>query len=184
MTRYRLMPIYLAGAYLSALSLVLICGLITAQILLRLLDRLLLIFGAESFGWSVPGLSEISGFLLVGASFMGLAYTFAQGGHIRVTLLIGRLGPKIRVWLEVWCLSIALALCLFLAWYSAFLIHDSWTFNELSYGLLRIPLWIPQSVMLAGVVLFCLALIESWLATLLCALRSPSHYVPDDQPQE
>jgi TRAP-type C4-dicarboxylate transport system permease small subunit len=181
---YRLRPLYTLGGYLAAVCLTFICVLITAQIIGRLVDRTAVAMGGGRIGLAVPGLSEISGFLLVGASFLGLAYTFVHGGHIRVTLLIGRFPPAPRAWVEVLCLSIALALCLYLAWNLYWLLDDSITFNETSYGLLRIPLWIPQTAMLAGVILFCLALIETWLHTLRIAVTRPGTFTIDDSGHE
>ncbi len=182
--RYRLRPLYHLGGYLAAACLTLICAMITAQIIGRLIDRAAVAIGGDRIGLAIPGLSEISGFLLVGASFLGLAYTFVHGGHIRVTLLIGRLPPAPRAWVEVFCLSVALALCAYLAWNLYWLLDDSITFNETSYGLLRIPLWIPQTAMLAGVLLFCLALIETWLYTLRIAVTRPDTFDLNDSGHE
>ena len=181
---YRLRVLYNLGGYLAAACLSLICLLITAQILGRIIDRIAVASGADRIGLAIPGLSEISGFLLVGASFLGLAYTFIHGGHIRVTLLIGRLPAAIRVWVEVFCLGVALLLCVYLAWNLYVLLADSIAFNETSYGLLRIPLWIPQTAMLAGVGLFCLALLEGLTQTLITAIRSPHLFIADDSGHE
>lgn len=178
--RYRLRALYDLGGYLAAACLCAICTLITVQIVGRLIDLLVTRLGLERIGLVIPGLAQISGFLLVGASFLGLAYTFIHGGHIRVTLLIGRLPPASRAFVELLCLSIALALCLYLAWNLYWLLEDSIAFGEISYGLVAIPLWIPQSLMLAGVALFCLALLEAWLATLQVALSRPSSFTIDD----
>jgi TRAP-type C4-dicarboxylate transport system permease small subunit len=138
--------------------------------------------GGNRIGLAIPGLAEVSGFLLVGASFLGLAYTFVNGAHIRVTLVIGRLPMRIRVYVEVFCLAVALVLCLYLAWYLYWLLADSIAFGETSYGLISIPLWIPQSAMFLGVLLFCLALGEAFVQTLLTALRHPASFTIDDQP--
>ena len=178
---YRLRPIYNLGAYCAAFCLCLICAMITAQILGRIVDHLATWTGNDRIGLAVPGLAEVSGFLLVGASFLGLAYTFVNGGHIRVTLLIGKLPGRARVFVEVWCLSIALLLCVYLGWYTFWLLHDSYSFGETSYGMVPVPLWIPQSAMLAGIVLLFLALTEAWLTTLRIALTRPSTYVADDE---
>jgi len=180
---YRLRPLYNLGGYLAALCLSLICLLITAQIVGRIVDRLAVGVGGDRLGLAIPGLSEVSGFLLVGASFLGLAYTFVHGGHIRVTLLIGRLPATPRAFVEVFCLSVALALSLYLGWYLYWLLADSIAFNETSYGLLSIPLWIPQTAMLSGIVLLCLALAEAWLATLVTAVTRPSSFTINDSGQ-
>src|SRR5690554_8110941 len=126
--RYRLRPLYTLGGYLAAASLTLICALITAQIVGRLIDRAAVALGGDRIGLAIPGLSEISGFLLVVASFLGLAYTFVHGGHMRVTLLIARFSPAPRAWVEVLFLSIALALCAYLAWYLDCCVGESLTF--------------------------------------------------------
>ncbi|WP_043526168.1 TRAP transporter small permease [Litchfieldella xinjiangensis] len=181
---YRLRPLYHLGAYLAALCLCLICGMITAQVLGRIVDKLSIALGGDRIGLAIPGLAEIAGFLLVGASFLGLAYTFVNGGHIRVTLLIGQLPARIRVFVELWSVGIALALCLYLAWYVIWLVQDSIAFNETSYGLVKIPLWIPQSAMLAGILLLCLALVETWIAYLITAVTRPSAFRIDDNAQE
>ncbi|CAM3295215.1 TRAP transporter small permease [Halomonas lysinitropha] len=181
---YRLRALYNLGGYLAALCLILICTLITAQILGRIIDRIATGIGGDRIGLAIPGLSQISGFLLVGASFLGLAYTFVHGGHIRVTLLIGRLPPTPRAFVELFCLSIALVLGLYLGWYLYWLLADSIAFNETSYGLVNIPLWIPQSAMLSGIALFCLALAEAWLATLMTAVTRPSTFTIDDSGQQ
>ncbi|WP_416140579.1 TRAP transporter small permease [Halomonas sp. HK25] len=182
--RYRLRPLYHLGGYLAAACLCFICALITAQIVGRIIDRAAVAIGGDRIGLAIPGLAEVSGFLLVGASFLGLAYTFVHGGHIRVTLLTGRLPPAPRAFFEVFCLSIALALSLYLAWNLYWLLDDSITFSETSYGLLRIPLWIPQTGMLTGVLLFCLALIEAWLHTVRIAVTRPSSFTIDDSGHE
>lgn len=182
--RYRLTPLYKAGAYGSVICLCLICGMITAQILGRMADKFMVWIGQDSLGLTIPGMSEISGFLLVGASFLGLSYTFVNGGHIRVTLLISHLSPRIRVYLELWCLTLALALCGFLAWYTFWLVEDSIAFNEVSYGILRIPLWIPQSGMMLGILLFCVALFEAWLQVAITAFTRPTEFIIDDSGHE
>ncbi|WP_229803135.1 TRAP transporter small permease [Litchfieldella qijiaojingensis] len=181
---YRLRSLYDLGAYLSGTCLSLICAMITAQILGRIIDKFMIWVGGDRIGLAIPGLAEISGFLLVGATFLGLAYTFVNGGHIRVTLLIGHLPARVRAFVELWCLSIALFLSLYLAWYVIWLVADSIAFNETSYGLLSIPLWIPQSIMLLGILLFCLALLEAWVATLVTALTRPSSFQVDDATNE
>jgi TRAP-type C4-dicarboxylate transport system permease small subunit len=177
---YRLRPLYHLGGYMAAACLSLICLLITTQILGRIIDRVATSLGGDRVGLSIPGLSEISGFLLVGASFLGLAYTFIHGGHIRVTLVIGRLPAAARAWVEVFCLTVAFTLCVYLAWNLFWLLNDSIAFGDTSYGLLRIPLWIPQSAMLLGVALFCLALLESACQTLTAAIKHPHHFTIDD----
>nr|WP_298376129.1 TRAP transporter small permease [uncultured Halomonas sp.] len=181
---FRLRALYTLGGYTAAVCLCVICAMIALQVFGRLLDKLSTAIGAGSLDLTIPGLSEISGFLLVGASFLGLAYTFVHGGHIRVTLLTGQLPPKVRVFVELWCLSIALGLCGYLAWYTGVLMLDSIEFGEVSYGMVPVPLWIPQSAMLLGILLLTLALIEAWISTAVIAFTRPGEFRIDDASPE
>lgn len=178
--KFRFRPLYTLGGYIAAICLCLICLMIALQVAGRILDKLLTLLGSDSLGLAIPGLSEISGFLLVGASFLGLAYTFVHGGHIRVTLVTGQLPPKVRVFVELFCLSVALLLCGYLGWFTWILVQDSVAFNEVSYGMVPVPLWIPQSGMLLGTLLFALALLEAWLTTCFIAFIRPSEFRIDD----
>ncbi len=178
--RFRLRPLYTLGGYAAAACLCAICAMIALQVIGRLLDKLLTTLGNDSLSLAIPGLSELSGFLLVGASFLGLAYTFVHGGHIRVTLVTGQLPPKVRVFVELWCLTVALALCGYLGWYTGVLVQDSVAFGEVSYGMVPVPLWIPQSAMLLGITLFALALAEAWLSTCVTAFTRPGTFRIDD----
>ena len=44
---------------------------------------------------------EFSAYMLVGLSYMGLAYTWRQGGHVRITLLVNRLPVKVASWIRL-----------------------------------------------------------------------------------
>ena len=181
---FRLRSLYNLGGYAAAICLGVICTMIAVQVIGRLLDRLAAMLNIQALNLTIPGLAEISGFLLVGASFLGLAYTFVHGGHIRVTLVIGQLPPRVRVFVELWCLSIALGLCGYLAWYTGILMLDSIEFGEVSYGMVPVPLWIPQSAMLIGVLLLALALLEAWISTALIAVIRPDEFHIDDASPE
>lgn len=112
-------------------------------------------------GVVVPSSNEISGYLVAAATFLALAPTLRAGGHIRVALVIGRLGETGRRIAEVWCLGAALALVAYFAWWTIDLALTSWDFGDVSPGLLPIPLWLPQAFMALGLVALTAALAES-----------------------
>jgi len=43
---------------------------------------------------------EFSAYMLVGLSYLGLAYTWRKGGHVRITLLVSRLPAKAASWMR------------------------------------------------------------------------------------
>jgi TRAP-type C4-dicarboxylate transport system permease small subunit len=168
--------LYRLGAWGAATCMVAICGLIALQVTFRLLDALLVMVGLSRLGLSITGVSEIASYLLVGATFLGLAYTFVHHAHIRVTLLITRLPPATRVWFEVFGLFIALAISLILSYGLMGLVSESLQYNDVSSGFVSIPLWIPQLVLAASVGLLCLALAEALFMALRIAIRDPSSF--------
>lgn len=168
--------LYRLGAWGAAACMVAICALIALQVTFRLVDALLVLVGLGRLGLSITGVSEMASYLLVGATFLGLAYTFVHHAHIRVTLLISRLPSVIRVWFEVFGLIVALAISLLLGYGLIELARESLQYNDVSSGFLSIPLWIPQTVLATSVGLLCLALAEALLMALRIAARDPSSF--------
>lgn len=173
---FKFNALYRLGAWGAAVCMVAICALVALQVTFRLVDALLVLVGMNRLGFGITGLSEIAAYLLVGATFLGLAYTFVHHSHIRVTLLISRLPSALRAWFEVFCLLIALAISLLLGHGLVELARESLEFNDVSSGFLSIPLWIPQTVLIAGVGLLCLALAEALVMTLRIAVREPGRF--------
>lgn len=175
--------LYRLGAWGAAACMLLICTLVSLQVFLRLIDAIMVIFGAERLGFEISGVSEMAAFLLVGATFLSLAYTFTHHAHIRVTLVINRLPAAVRVWIESLALLIALGLSVLITHELVLLVGESLEYHDISSGLLALPLWIPQSVLVAGTGLLCLAILETLIATLRTAFTAPSSYVapePED----
>ena len=132
--------------------------LITVMILAQIVGRW--------FGVIIPSTEDFSGYLLAAASFLALAYTFRQGGHIRVTLLIHSL-PS--VWQRRLMLLTLLVFALIVgygAYHLSYLVYESWIFEELSQGYIPVPLWMPQLPMALGAVIFFIALLDDIISTL------------------
>lgn len=176
--------LYRLGAWGAAACMVAICALIALQVTFRLVDALLVLVGLSRLGLSITGVSEIASYLLVGATFLGLAYTFVHHAHIRVTLLITRLPPTARVWFEVFGLVIALAISLMLSYGLVGLARESLQYNDVSSGFVSIPLWIPQLVLATSVGLLCLALAEALFMALRIAIRDPASFREATAPDE
>nr|WP_067298893.1 TRAP transporter small permease [Marinobacterium profundum] len=147
--------LYLASGYLAGFCLVAIMLIILAQIVGRLL------------GFIVPSAEDFSGYALAGATFLGLAYTFHEGGHIRVTLLIQRCSPRMRFLQEFLVLLFALGLVSYMTWYCIYMVWESYVFEEVSYGYIPVPIWIPQIPLALGILALNLAILDS----LVCVVK-------------
>lgn len=159
--------IYSAALVASATALVTIAGLVFFQIAGRILDRVILWSGGEALGLAVPSLAEIGGFLFVGAAFLALPATLLQAGHVRVTILAQALPAGLDRPLTILVLAGALALALFAAWHSGLQALDSWQFDSVSFGMIPVPLWLPQGIMTMGLAIFALALLDELVTALM-----------------
>jgi len=164
--RKALNALYRASTALAACCLVAIASLVALQVLGRFLDGLLTKVGQDQIGLQVPSLAEIAGFLLVGASFLALAGTLRNNDHIRVSILLQGVSPRIARFLNLWAIAVAFALAAYFTWHALQLALDSFAYNETSYGVIPIPLVYPQLVMTAGLFVFAVSLLDD----LICAV--------------
>ena len=152
--------LYSSAGWAAALALFLIFLLVSVQVTARLFDALLRIMGQHPTGFTIRSIAEICGFLLGAASFLALAYTLTVGGHIRVGVLIDRLPSGIRRVVEGVVGIAAVCLGIFMTYAMASLTWKSWTFNDVSYGFVPIPLTLPQAAMTFGLALVSIALLD------------------------
>jgi TRAP-type C4-dicarboxylate transport system permease small subunit len=157
--------LYSFSLYAAAACLVLIAVLVGAQVIGRIFDLLLKLFGYYPYGFLVASLAEIGGYLLAAASFLALAATLKRGAHIRVTMLLGAVSGRARHWLELWVLGVGVLFVAYISYGLITLAYDSYRFKEVSYGLIPIPLAIPQAVMAFGAVTLLIALLDEFLLT-------------------
>ncbi len=170
--------LYLFSGVASAICLVLICLIVVAQVSLRFADNIVYLLTGDRYGLMVPSAAEFSGFFLAAASFLALAYTLRHGAHIRVNLFIRNVRGRARDLIEIFCLTVAAGISIFFAWNTFLMVVDSWQFHEVSFGIVPVPLWIPQSAMLAGLVILSVALLDDLAAVLRG--RPPSYRVHEE----
>jgi len=137
---------YLAAGFLIALG---------ALIMTSIISRMASIY--------IPGVAEFSGYSMAASSFFAMAYTFREGGHIRVALLLSRLHGKARRAAELWCLGIGSLVSGYFAFYAIKMVHVSYRFEERSEGSDAILLWIPQLGMAIGSSILALCLLHQFI---------------------
>ena len=152
--------IYRAALGASALCLVAIALLVGAQLAGRLLDGTLALLHLPRTDFVILSLAEICGYLLAGASFLALAGTLKAGAHIRVTLVLAALSERARRYVEIWAFGFASAAAGYMTWQFVNFAWVSLRFHEVSPGVIRVPLAIPQAAMAAGALILTVALID------------------------
>ena len=119
---------------------------------------------AREVQWDIPGLDAYAGYAIAAALFLALPATLQHGDHIRVTLLLDRLSPRMRGVMEWWSLGAGLALAMCLAGYATRLVWVSCLTHDISPAADATPLWIPQISMALGCIGFALSFVQALVA--------------------
>ena len=147
--------IYKFSGYIAAFFLI----LVAAFILIGISSRI--------FGFYIRGLAEYSGYCMAASSFFALAYTFVEGGHIRITLFLEKISGNKKKYLENWCLVIATFFSGYLAFYFIKMLIISYKFQERSEGADEILIWIPQTSVAIGSSIFFICIFHKLILTTL-----------------
>jgi TRAP-type C4-dicarboxylate transport system permease small subunit len=149
--------IYAASGAAAAAFLVAIGLVVLAQVGCNTVDALIKLAGGEPLGLVIPSYAEFAGFFLAATSFLALASTLRAGGHIRVLLVLHRLPARVQRIAEFWCVGAGGAVSAYFCWYTWKLAFESLQYNDLSPGIVPVPLWIPQAAMALGLSILTLA---------------------------
>ncbi len=143
--------IYRFSGYIAALFLILVATFILIGIASRI------------FGFYIRGLAEYSGYCMAASSFFALAYTFVEGGHIRITLFLEKVSGAKKNLLEIWCLIIASFYSGYVAFYFIKMLKISYEFQERSEGADEILIWIPQTSVAIGSLIFFVCVFHQFI---------------------
>ena len=135
-------------------------GYIAATFLILVAVFILIGISSRIFGFYIRGLAEYSGYCMAAASFFALAYTFVEGGHIRITLFFEKLSGLKKKIVEIWCLSVASLFSGYLAFYFIKMLIISYKFQERSEGADEILIWIPQTSVAIGSTIFFISVLH------------------------
>jgi TRAP-type C4-dicarboxylate transport system permease small subunit len=133
------------GGYLSGWLVPLMMILVVVEVFMRyVLHRPLMVA------------DEFSAYMLVALSFLGLAYTWRQGGHVRVTVLVTRLPSRAASWIRFMGLILILIFMIELDRVSYKMITYALQINLRSSTWLMVPLFWPQLTIFIGFILLTL----------------------------
>ena len=143
-----------------------ISGYIAATFLIFVAVFILIGIASRIFSFYIRGLAEYSGYCMASASFFALAYTFVEGGHIRITLFFEKLSGFKKKIVEIWCLSVASFFSGYLAFYFIKMLIISYKFQERSEGADEILIWIPQTSVSIGSTVFFISVFHHLILTI------------------
>jgi TRAP-type C4-dicarboxylate transport system permease small subunit len=132
------------------------------------------IIGRDFFGASIQGTDELGGYVLAFVGSLGMALTLLRRGHPRIEIFFRFFPIALRDFLHVLAQVSMAAFATFMAWHAWGELQSTLRFGAITNTPLQTPLWVPQSIWLAGMVFFALTacLLACHVALLLFADRS------------
>jgi TRAP-type C4-dicarboxylate transport system permease small subunit len=164
--RWFLDRLYTASGALAAICIFLICATMLAQALGR------------EVGVLVRGADDIVAWLCAASAFFALGHTFRHGELVRVGLWIDMLAPRARRVAELAALGVTTAFVGYMLWAVSRFVYESWKFNEVAQGLIKVPIWIPQLTFLIGVAIFFVAVLDELI--LVVQDKKPAYQAAED----
>lgn len=159
--------LYAASGALAAVCLASICALMLAQA-----------FGRGA-GVLIRGADDIVSWLCAASAFLALGHTFRKGELVRVGLWLDRLGPRARWFAESFALGVTALFVAYMGWAVVRFVYQSWAFQEVAQGLIRVPIWIPQLSFVVGILIFLAAVLDE-LVTVL-RKRKPAYQIAEEE---
>lgn len=116
---------------------------------------------------------------LVAATFIGSPYLLLTRGHVNVDIVPHYVSPRVRYWLALYAVLVALSFCALMTVLTFMFWHEAWTNRWVSDSMWRARLWIPYGAMPIGLGLLTLQYIAD-LISLVTGREPPFGIKPDE----
>ncbi|MFZ5779140.1 MAG: TRAP transporter small permease subunit [Pseudomonadota bacterium] len=138
------------------------CGVLSAAAIVAILVMVCTETALRQFRASLLVTDEIAGYLNAAAIFLGLAWTLREGGFIRVEILYDRATGNLRRALRWLIVLTALSFTAVMLWVCTRHVIYAYQRDTRAVSIIETPEWIPQSVMVLGLVVLLLQLV-AWI---------------------
>ena len=116
------------------------------------------VFARKFFNYSMAGADELTGYAFALSMAWGFAHAFFKRDHIRVDAVYARLPFTVRCYLDVIALIAFAGLLTLLSYRCITVLEETLALNAKANTPLSTPLWIPQTIWVAGILFFTLCL--------------------------
>ena len=112
------------------------------------------ILARKLFSFSLQGVDEIGGYVVAGTGAFGFAYALIERTHTRIDIVLGHVPRLLRNYLNILTYALVTGAALFITRYAYQALNESLLFNSHSPTPLQTPMWIPQGIWFAGLIVF------------------------------
>jgi TRAP-type C4-dicarboxylate transport system permease small subunit len=130
-------------------------------------------------GFSTEATVELTGYLLALGMSAGLAGTLVQRAHVRIDVVIQKLGVRGRAWMHALALACVVLTASLFSWGAWKLVSESWMLKATDLSSMHTPLWIPQGAWWLGLCLFTAVALVQWFLVLHSLVRRDYQRVDD-----
>ena len=153
-----------------AAALAFVCGVgVLALALLITWD----IVARKAFGFSVQGTDELGGYVLALIGSLGMAHVLLRREFTRIDLALPYLPARLRQVLHVAAYVALAGTVVFFAYRAVLTLQETLLFDSVANTPLQTPLWIPQGLWAAGMVLFAAAAVLHAVRSVLLLALAP-----------
>jgi TRAP-type C4-dicarboxylate transport system permease small subunit len=125
------------------------------------------IVGRKLFNVTLQGTDEIGGYTMAVVSAVGFSYALLNRSHTRIDIVLMFLSSRSKAILSTIAAVTISLMAVYSAWRGWAVLQESISLRSVSNSPLQIPMWLPQGIWVAGLILFaCIA-----VAAALHALR-------------
>lgn len=143
-----------------------LAGVLSAIALLAMTAMILYEVGSRYlFNNPTSWVIEISTYVFVAASFLGMTAAQRHRSHVQVEILVARLKEEAKAEVELIGHWVSLFFVIVLAWKMAVFNYSEYVNDTRDWGLLATPQWIPELSVSIGLALFAVALLGDALRT-------------------
>jgi TRAP-type C4-dicarboxylate transport system permease small subunit len=94
--------------------------------------------------------TEISIYLLMGATFLGCPWVLKEEGHIHIDLVTSRFTDRVNAYLNVFTSIVAMVFCVLVAWRAWIMWYEAFEGGWESESILSVPLVYPYLILPLG----------------------------------
>lgn len=137
------------GGLLAAICMICVTCIVVYEVIMRYL-----------FNAPTTWVGEMSIYLCMGIGFLSLAYGLKSDSHFSITPLIDRFTPKTRMRLKVFTDFVGALYSMIFIYKGTALAWFAYEIEDVSSGMMQVPLWIPWSLVPIGGLLLTLQFVN------------------------
>lgn len=131
------------------------------------------VLARKLFNFSTEGVDEIGGYVVAIMAAFGFTYALMQRAHTRIDIFLKYLPVSLQAWLHFAAMLTMSGFAGFMVWRAYATLVESIGYRSVSSTPLQTPLWLPQSLWVAGLALFALVSIAGAIHAFRLAIRDP-----------